>query len=145
MLVTLIQQKLTNKNARSIFCLEIFLCLKASRHCVPAESNVIRFTVVKEWPLTEPGMLERTRHWFFLPKRSLGKLVACWRLMWLFGNILYHRCKCNHIGLIYQAHAPVARSRTKARLGSHRSRACVCVHARTSLALAPICACAIYK
>ena len=44
---------------------------------MPAESKVIRFTVVKEWPLTEPGMLERMRHWFFFPKRSLGKLVAC--------------------------------------------------------------------
>ena len=54
-LVKLIQQSY----AGSVFCLEIFLCLKASKHCVPAESNVIRFTVVKEWPLTEPGMLEK--------------------------------------------------------------------------------------
>ena len=60
-LVKLIQQGY----AGSVFCLEIFLCLKASRHCVPAESNVIRFTVVKEWPLTETGMRKRTRHWFF--------------------------------------------------------------------------------
>ena len=51
--------------AGSVFCLEIFLCLKASRHCVPAESNVIHFTVVKEWLLIESGMLERTTHWFF--------------------------------------------------------------------------------
>ena len=46
---------------------------------MPAESNVIRFTVVKEWPLTESGMLERTRHLLFLPKRSLGKLNVAFR------------------------------------------------------------------
>ena len=46
-------------NAESVFCLEIFLCLKTSRHCVPTKSNVIQFTAVKEWPLTEPGMMEQ--------------------------------------------------------------------------------------
>ena len=51
----------TNKCWICIF----FLCLKASRHYVPAESNVIRFTVVTEWPLVEQWMLERTRHCFF--------------------------------------------------------------------------------
>ena len=68
MLVKLIQQSY----AGSVFCSEIFLCLRESRHCVPAKSNIILLTVVKEWPLTEQGCQRDTG---FL--RLLGKLVAC--------------------------------------------------------------------
>ena len=64
-LVKLMQQNLTITNAGSLY-LPLLKGKYIDIVCRP-ESNVIRFTVVKEWPLAGPGMLEKTKQCFFFP------------------------------------------------------------------------------
>jgi len=52
-----------------------FIKLKCSDTSM-AEDNILRFIIVKKWPIIEPLALKATVHWLFLTK------TAFWKLQW---------------------------------------------------------------